>query len=1020
VITWGSPVVFAVVLVAYALLARSAYDLFGALDIGVTFFPPAGLTFAAFMILPHRRWPAVALAIVVAEIAVDMERGNGFLWSAAWAAANLAEPLVGALVARRYTPRIDLGRRSVAAVVAGGLVIGPVVGASIGATTLAIADDFAWWSAFSDVWVGDALGVLVVAPAVMLFLQPPAAGWRALARLTWRNADPWLLLALLVAMSIVLPNVDDIAVGYAVIPVLAWPAIRMSPRALAVAAVTLASVTTAATARGRGPWAGATDADTQAQLGRQQFFLLVAIGGAWLLALEVRERTRAVALAQSVASDAALLSRALHAGRMGAWTWDGITGEVRWDPQLEQLYGLEPGAFDGSPATWLALVHPDDREAVTAGLAGSGQPGHVWRVAHRCLWPDGSVHWIEGMGEVAVDAAGAVVGAFGVAADIDDRRRADDERARLLEIERAGRQRADLHTRVHSAVGYSLELAELVERITAAAVPAFGEWCSLVLTLDQPEAEPLLATVHTDPAQAAAAQRYQIERHRSPGGPAHVAEVRRTGRTLFIPVIDDDMIAAIDDDSQRALVERLDLRSTIIVALPSQLGVLGVLELVRTSSSPPYTAADVELAEDLARTVGAALNSALLYRRQLRARRALDTLQALTGRLAVALTREEIVRTVVDHGASSLAADGAMLYLLAADGTLELAAHTGLAEDRVGRWAALGPASHGPLADAVRRRTTVVLRGRSEILERYPDMVDPPDDETSLVALPLVIRNASFGGLVFTFDRRRDFADEDLAMLETLAGRCAGALERARLYDEQRDASLTLQRRLLPGLPPLPSWIEAGAIYRPTTGGEVGGDWYQVLVVDDDRCVAALGDAVGRGIGAAAAMGQLRAVVTGAAHVDPDPAVVLAATDEFAAAGADTRCTSLAYTLIDRRGDRLHYACAGHPPPVLVRADGDAELLADGRSSLLGTGATGSTFAVAELTFAPGDTLVLYSDGLVERRGEGIDEGIERLRATASRLRHESPSVIGAELVQALIGDAEVTDDVAVLVLRRL
>jgi integral membrane sensor domain MASE1/GAF domain-containing protein len=893
-----SPAVFGTILVLYVLLAESAYELFGALTIGVTFFPPAGLTFAAFLVLPRRHWPAIATAIVVGEVVVDMGQGNGFWWSLGWAGANLSEPFVGALVAHHFRPEIDVSRRTAVAIVIGGLVVGPTIGASIGATVLDVANDLDWWSSFQDVWVGDALGVLVMAPVFLMvgrWLQPPGRSLR------WgfvRARDVWLMAVALAATGVGFFAFDNIALGYAFIPLLAWPAIRAGPQGLAVAAVALASISTAATARDHGPWSALEGEDAQAELGHQQLFLLAAIGGAWLLTFEVRERVRATEIARSVASDAALLSR----------------------------------AFD---------------------------------------------------------------------------------------VEQTARERADLLARVNAAVGQTLDIGELVERITAAAVPALGEWCSLVLTLDETGEDAITSVAHSDPEKALWAKRYQEQFPFDAGGRGPTAEVLRHGVTLFVPVIDPAMFDVLESEEQREVLRSLDVRSTIVVAIPSQLGPLGLLELVRTSATSPFAEADVEVAEEVAKAIGAALNNAVLYQRQLRSRAALDALQRLTGELAASVTRNEIAQTVVDRGTSSVSATACMLYVIEGDDSLRLVGQKGLGKDEAERWRVLDRNSRGPIADAVRSRSTIVLRGSAEIRERYPTMFAPPLDETSLVALPLIIRNTAIGGLAFTFDHPRRITHEELAMLETLAGRCAGALERARLYDEQRTASLTLQRRLLPELPDLPPWLEAGASYLPASGGEVGGDWYQLLVLDEGRCAAALGDAVGRGVPAAAAMGQLRAVITGAAGVNPDPATVIAATDGFAASGADTQCTSAVYCLFERDGHRVNYLSAGHPPPLLLRSSGEAMFLWGGRRWLLGTSGEQSTTPAATEAFHPGDALILYSDGLVERRGEALDDGLERLRQLAATLLDHSPSAMCEAMVHALVADPDVPDDVAVLVLRR-
>lgn len=283
--------------VAYALLALSSYEIFGALSIGVTFFPPAGLTFAAFVLLDRRDWPAVALAIVVGEISVDMAQGNGFWWSAAWAAANLAEPLVGATIARSLTTTFDLtSRRDAGAMTLGGILVGPIVGGTIGATTLAIANDLTWRSSFWHIWVGDALGVLVVAPVVLAFARPP----RSASDRGW-GVEAWLLGAIVGALGVAFLTTQNVPIGYAAIPVLGWPAVRFGPRGLALTAAAVAAFATAATAAGSGPWSALIGLDEQTRLGHQQAFLLAAIGGAWLLVIEASERVAAVRRHESAA-----------------------------------------------------------------------------------------------------------------------------------------------------------------------------------------------------------------------------------------------------------------------------------------------------------------------------------------------------------------------------------------------------------------------------------------------------------------------------------------------------------------------------------------------------------------------------------------------------------------------------------------------------------------------------------------------------------------------------------------------
>jgi integral membrane sensor domain MASE1 len=281
---------FVAMAIAYGLLAQSAYGLFGALSIGVTFFPPAGLTLAAFLLAPRRLWVSIAAGIVVGELAVDLAQGQAVWWSLGWATANLVEPFVGAWVIRRLTPALSFSRRFVLAMLVGGLLIGPAIGAAIGAAVLARTGDLTWVDSFPDIWVGDGLGVLVVAPLVLVLARPDDFVYRRT-----RDIDAVVVTAVTALVAFVLVLIDELPLGYAAIVLLAIPAARYSAREVALAGVVVASVLTAATARGRGPWAALADGDPHAELVQQQAFLLVALGSAWLLKLEVVERVKAVA-----------------------------------------------------------------------------------------------------------------------------------------------------------------------------------------------------------------------------------------------------------------------------------------------------------------------------------------------------------------------------------------------------------------------------------------------------------------------------------------------------------------------------------------------------------------------------------------------------------------------------------------------------------------------------------------------------------------------------------------------------
>ncbi|HEY3486393.1 MAG TPA: MASE1 domain-containing protein, partial [Ilumatobacteraceae bacterium] len=427
----GNLAVFVTVALAYAVLALAAYELFGAMTIGVTFFPPAGLTYAALVMLPIRRWPAVVAAIVVAEIAVDLVEGQPFSFTMGWALANSVEPVVAALVTRRIVHRIAFNVRFAIAFLVGGLLAGPAVGGAIGATNLAIEHDHPWFDAWADAWIGDALGVLVVAPLVFVL-----GGSIRRLRPDVRRQELWLLLFALMVLVVAFWVSDDAAVGYVAIPLLVWAALRQGPLGLAVVGFVTAAAATTATAHDRGPWGSDPSVDAADRLRQQQAFVLVAIGGAWVLALEVRRRLAAVQQAIDARAD---LETALERAR--------LVDEVR--RERDQAATLQ--AFTAS-LTGVSRV--EDVEEVTSRYAKA----LVERAELQLELTDsdalGEEQWTEGFAALPVLGPGGAFGTLTVrfsdgAVDDDSTRTAIRviaqlvgqalERARLHEEERARR-----------------------------------------------------------------------------------------------------------------------------------------------------------------------------------------------------------------------------------------------------------------------------------------------------------------------------------------------------------------------------------------------------------------------------------------------------------------------------------------------------------------------------------------------------------------------------------------------------
>ena len=245
----------------------------------------------------------------------------------------------------------------------------------------------------------------------------------------------------------------------------------------------------------------------------------------------------------------------------------------------------------------------------------------------------------------------------------------------------------------------------------------------------------------------------------------------------------------------------------------------------------------------------------------------------------------------------------------------------------------------------------------------------------------------------------------------------AEAAERLRTSERRhRQTAVTLQRSLLPQELEQPDDLRVAATYQPGGGdAAVGGDWYDVITLGAGRTALVIGDVMGRGVRAAAVMGQLRTAVRAYARLDLPPHEVLQLLDGLAAEIDASQIATCAYAVHDPNEGRLIYASAGHLP-ILVRAeDGTVQRAEDPTGPPLGTG--GWLHTSGSIPLPPGSTAVLYTDGLVERRGEDIDEGVASLERALSGAQG-SPQVVCDRLIRSLGIAADHDDDVAVLVLQ--
>ncbi|MDT7569933.1 MAG: hypothetical protein QOE05_107 [Actinomycetota bacterium] len=325
----------------------------------------------------------------------------------------------------------------------------------------------------------------------------------------------------------------------------------------------------------------------------------------------------------------------------------------------------------------------------------------------------------------------------------------------------------------------------------------------------------------------------------------------------------------------------------------------------------------------------------------------------------------------------------------------------------------------------------VVRTGVSELIPEITDemlVAGTEDDEQLRIARELGLRSAlvvplkanqrTIGTIALIYaesERRYDAGDVEFA--EDLAHRAAMAIDNSELHTQTREASLRLQRAVLPDkLPSVAGW-ELAAHYSPADRTEVGGDFYDALPLPDGRLALVVGDVMGRGVQAASQMAAIRSALRAFVSLDPEPAAVVANLDRMFSTFDTSQFVTLAYLVVDASRDELAMVNAGHLPPLIVSASGEVQL-ADVVTSLpLGVRPDDR---VADVVHLPaGSAVAIFTDGLVERRREDIDEGVarlvEQLRDSPGRPLEEAVST----LVAAMHDDAR-QDDVTLLMARRV
>ena len=392
-------------------------------------------------------------------------------------------------------------------------------------------------------------------------------------------------------------------------------------------------------------------------------------------------------------------------------------------------------------------------------------------------------------------------------------------------------------------------------------------------------------------------------------------------------------------------------------------------------------------------------------------------LQRTTAALARARTPQDVAGVVVSEGVVALGASGGGLLVPAGDGEhIAVPGVVGYGEELAQALRTERLDAPLPAATALRTGEAIWIESPEERDERFPVLRAFEASSAAMCAVPLIVGDRLLGALRFSFETVKLFDEDERAFVLALAALTAQTLQRTELYESERQATLELQRALLPQMVSgVPGW-DVAAHYSPAGGQEAGGDFYDVIPLADGRLAAVVGDVMGRGLEAAASMAQVRSTIRAYAIDNPNPAVVLSRVDSFFEALDLDQLVTAIYLLVDSTGSTVQLASAGHLPPLMVTSDGCQIVEV---ASGMPFGVAPDTRRVTTVDLTPGAAVVAITDGLVERRGEDIDHGLSRLLAACKGARGLDAAALVSLVVEAASSERTHDDDVTVLVLRR-
>jgi GAF domain-containing protein len=495
-----------------------------------------------------------------------------------------------------------------------------------------------------------------------------------------------------------------------------------------------------------------------------------------------------------------------------------------------------------------------------------------------------------------------------------------------------------------------------------------------------------------------------------------------SGRTIITTLgVAVDVDADLSPEIVPGVMVELGEPVTLVTeALMGSVGSLGVLTLAFVGRPEP-SEPELRFLSTLASLTAQALERAQLFEQERQALREAETgrerlslLSDVTKLLSSSLDPTTVIRRTMNLVVGRVS-DACVVQVPGENGLQRLNVRGGVTIQEGAMQKLIGPESIPFESDA-----PAAMAYRTGRIQLAP-IASPAGGEggATALAVPFSANGEVIGVMTFFDGPGRKFEPDDVSLATEVASRTGVALSNATRFQREHVVAEVLQRAVLPDFLPNVEGLQFDAEYRAGAAGTyVGGDWYDVFQLDDRRVIFSVGDVMGKGAPAAALMGQVRSAIRAYAVAGQSPSEVLSSLDHLFDALVEDRVVTVVVGIIDPTRGTVEMANAGHPSPLIVRADGVATFTSNQSSLLIAAGLGGPERPADALTLHPGDALVMYSDGLIERRSELITVGMQRLADAATAVALGGWPARAASELATRLGDDERADDVVVLSLR--